>query len=124
MDSKLAKSFMDNGLNIPPHTVDALAGYFLYGYQPGGFLTAMLMKELTNAVFVADTANKVAFVDIYKWISWQAPRESWGSSENMQKWMNLTDNQRRTILVRCNMANSVFEIIASKEETNVDPKYF
>jgi len=126
MDSKLALAFKRHpNLNyMPPHTKDALAGYFFYGYQPGGFLTAMLTKDLTNAVFIADVANRGAFVDIFKWISWMAPPESWGSLEVMKKWIKLTDEQRRTILVRCELANSVFEIISSKEETNVDHEFF
>jgi len=123
MDKKLAESFRRNSLSIPPHTQEALAGYLIHGLPPGGFLTSMLLKELENAVFKADIANKPAFADIFKWVVWEAPIESWGTDEIMQKWMDLTDGQRREILVKNNLVNSVFEIISSKEETNVDPKY-
>jgi hypothetical protein len=35
-------SLFNNNRSIPEHTRESLMNYFVYGYQPGGFVTAVL----------------------------------------------------------------------------------
>jgi len=43
-----------NGGAIPEHMHDALENYLFRGWNPGGFLTAVLAGDLFNAVWKAD----------------------------------------------------------------------
>lgn len=117
IDKKLLHSFGDNGLQIPNHTAGAIARYLFFGASPGGFLTSMFVNDWYNAVFQADQVNKQHFCDIAKWVEWTAPNECKGSHEKMGQWIRMTDNERREILVRKNLAHTVFEVLKGGEKT-------
>lgn len=76
-------------LSIPTHTMEALDGYFLKGYPPGGFLTSVLTNNLMGAVNSADSANRHAIYEIVKWLTKETrlPPNSWGCTENVVDWL-------------------------------------
>ena len=75
------------GMEVPRHTREAIDGYLLNGWMPGGFLTAVICGDLFRAVDTADTANRQMLWAVARWISHNAPRESWGSAQIMRDWM-------------------------------------
>lgn len=72
---------------VPPHMWDAVTGYFLHRYQPGGFLTALLSNDLMAAIGKADDENCRA---IHRWCQFlynYAPSGSYGSPDAVRAWL-------------------------------------
>ncbi len=86
------------GMEIPVHTQEALENYFMHGFSPGGFLTAVLVGDLYRAVNTADTANRRMLWAISHWVMVSAPDGSWGSYELVEDWC-ADKNGRRTAYV-------------------------
>lgn len=84
-----------NGKVVPQHTREALERYFLYGLEPGGFLTAMLTNNLYGAVGSADHQNIQVIPDIIKWLLTKAPVGSYGSAEAMRSWIKDSNGYRK-----------------------------
>ena len=82
-----AQEYSFRGFTVPDYMVGALRDY-IENYVPvGGFLTAVLQNDLTEAVGRADdhnTANLPAYVSyLYN----NAPRDCWGSPERVTAWL-------------------------------------
>lgn len=75
------------GYGVPDHTQMALEGYVIDGYQPGGFLTAVLANDLFGAIGRADYMNKAALADICGWIYSRAPSDCWGNYEIVKEYL-------------------------------------
>ena len=71
---------------VPGHTQETLEHYLLRGWEPGGFVTAMLALDMERALCNCDIVNKQAFVHIGRWIIEHAPPGSWGSYEAVENW--------------------------------------
>ena len=81
-------------LEVPAHTQESLQNYLLYGYPPGGFVSAMLANDLFRAIAVADVANKQAMWAIGYWITTCGPAQARGSYERVEDWCNDTNGCR------------------------------
>lgn len=68
--------------------------YFLQGYEPGGFATAMLARDWERALYAADVHNRKVFWAIGMWIRERAPAGSWGSYDDVEIWCNDRDGRR------------------------------
>ena len=44
-------------LTVPPHTFGALYRYYKHGYEPGGFLTYIIINDAWSAAAIADEDN-------------------------------------------------------------------
>jgi len=76
------------GMQVPEHAQESLANYFLNGWEPGGFLSAMLAMDMQRALSSADTANRQVMWAIGRWITVNAPGGSWGNYEAIEMWCN------------------------------------
>ena len=76
------------GMQIPDHAQESLTNYFLNGWEPGGFLSAMLAMDMQRALSSADTANRQVIWAIGHWIMHNAPGGSWGNYEAIEMWRN------------------------------------
>ena len=76
------------GMQVPDHAQESLANYFLNGWEPGGFLSAMLAMDMQRALSSADTANRQVMWAIGRWITDNAPGGSWGNYEAIEMWCN------------------------------------
>lgn len=85
-------SFM--GMQVPQHTQEAITGYLINGWKPGGFLTAVLAGDLFRAVNVADTANRQMLWAISKVIMNNLPEGCWGSYDKVHEWSTDKDGIR------------------------------
>lgn len=77
-----------SGRVVPDHTRDSLENYLLNGWEPGGFLSAMLAMDMQRALLNADTANRQVMWVIGEWITRNAPDGSWGNYEAIEMWCN------------------------------------
>ena len=72
----------------------AVERYLVYGYEPGGFVTAMLARDFERALGNADTHNRKVFWGIAKWVAERMPAGSWGSYDEVEAWCRDTDGRR------------------------------
>lgn len=79
---------------IPPHTQEAIENYLIRGYEPGGFVTAVLCNDLFSATGKADHVNRANLWCIVTWIANNAPSASFGDYERMRNWLDDRDGCR------------------------------
>lgn len=71
---------------LPAHSIEALDHYFMKGWEPGGFLSALIVQDYETALNCADQANKSRFWYIAQWLNTFAPQNSVGSHQQMKDW--------------------------------------
>ena len=76
------------------HTNEALDHYLIKGWDPGGFLTQMIVEDYKSALQNADHANRQRFYYVAMWLSTFAPKGSTGSDKAMSNWTNDKDGIR------------------------------
>jgi len=83
-------------LVIPVHTTEALDNYFFRGYNPGKFVSSILINNLYGAVNSADIANRHAIWEIVKWLTTdpKVPQHGFGCVELFTDWLQDTNNVR------------------------------
>ena len=76
-----------------------LYGYFMHGYEPGSFFGAVLANDLFGAANHSHpTNNWTEIMNMAKWIQYTAPSRSIGSYENVDAWLELTEDERNEVL--------------------------
>lgn len=80
---------------LPVHMQSGTRDYIEHGYEPGGFLTAVICNDLFAAVGRADLVNQKAIVDWVKFFYNKAPAGCWGSRESMEAWMEARRDEDR-----------------------------
>ena len=73
--------------DVPPHTKEALANYFVHGWEPGSFLTSVLCNDLVGACSRADHVNRNSIHGIVMWLVNEAPYGSWGDRDAYTSWI-------------------------------------
>ena len=89
-----AKSAVDYSLIPNQSMVSGMKNYVERGIAPGGFMTALLSNDLTNAMSRADTTNQALLAERsvdedghelkpawIHWLWWNIPSPLWGSKE-------------------------------------------
>lgn len=72
---------------VPDYMWDAVEGYYLHGYRPGGFLTALLSNDLMGALGKADDANGARMREWCQFLYNYTPAGSYGSPEKFAAWL-------------------------------------
>lgn len=72
---------------LPQHMRPGARRYIEQGIPPGGFLIAVLKNDFRTAAMKADRINKNSFRAWADWLVYEAPREAWGSEENVRNWI-------------------------------------
>ena len=85
-------------MEVPVHTQEAITGYLIHGYKPGGFLTSMLAGDLFRAISSADAANRKMMWAIGRFITTNLPNGCWGSYELVHEWSTDKNNIRTEYL--------------------------
>ena len=85
---------------IPEHTRETLVNYLIKGWEPGGFVTAMLAMDMERAVYAADFVNGKNIQQIARWIIEYCPRSSWGDYETVNYWIEDRDKRRTRFVER------------------------
>lgn len=67
--------------------VPGLKRYFEQGYEPGGFLIAVLTNDLSGAIGQADYRNTQVLKEIMQWVWMEVPSPAWGSFEKVEAWI-------------------------------------
>lgn len=84
---------------LPDHTIEALDHYFMRGWEPGGFLSALIVRDFEKALKCADHVNRARFWWVATWLNTFAPAGSVGSYELMDNWCANKDRIRSDYIV-------------------------
>jgi hypothetical protein len=74
--------------DAPVHILDSINRYVEHKLEPGGFVTAVLSNDLTEAFKTADTDSEAGIRDILKYIRWEIPSLCWGSRAKVEAWLD------------------------------------
>lgn len=91
--------------DLPKDFAEAMINYLLYGFSPGSFFTAVLANDFMAAMRCSHPANSIqALKNLCGWIAERMPLTCRGSYDNVQGWLDLSDDRRRDILVNERLA--------------------
>jgi len=71
---------------INDDTLHQLERYEQQGEIPADFLRTVLSNNFTNAITFADSHNLQNLPAFAKYLYWEMPSNSWGSTEKIMKW--------------------------------------
>lgn len=82
---------------VPKDYADPMYNYFVHGFSPGSFFTAVLANNFMDAMSRSHPANTIkglrALVD---WLrSTMSHGITWGSYDIVKSWLNLSESERR-----------------------------
>ena len=102
---------------MPDEWKGELENYLIHGYHPGSFHTALFENNLMRATMVTHPSNKwIWIVTFMKWIWQHAPQESYGSKEQVEKWLKMSKEQHRDICEKAGILATAWELLKMKEE--------
>ena len=81
------KDFNFFGEQLPAHCIGGLENYFYHRIHPGDFLYAVLCNNLMEAASRADYINQHSLYIYAAFLYNEAPIGSYGSKENVEKWL-------------------------------------
>ena len=70
---------------IPDRFIESLRGYKELGWEPGGFLTAVLSNDLREAVARGDAEALAALAALVRYIHAELPMGIWGSKDRVRE---------------------------------------
>jgi hypothetical protein len=76
-----------SGYKMTEQSQESLYNYFVYGLEPGGFMTAVLSNDLYGASARADFENTKIMAQYAQWLVNRAPYGSYGSAEMVRGWL-------------------------------------
>ena len=74
----------------PAHIRDSLELYVEKGFDPGGFLSAVLENKLMESVARADKHNLPLLPEIVRFINWELPSGCYGNEAKVKSWRGLS----------------------------------
>ena len=72
-----------------------LYNYFVYGLEPGGFMTAVLSNDLYGASARADFVNTKLMAQYAQWLVNRAPYGSYGDQDTVRGWLRKNEYFKR-----------------------------
>jgi len=87
--------------DISYSVLQGLKGYVEHGHMPGGFLTAALSNNLTEAVGAADDENTERLQAIVSYMYNCLPSMAWGSRDKVVEWALMDKEERGRRLAAC-----------------------
>lgn len=86
---------------------ESLIYYLVYGFQPGSFWSAVLANDFKRAIQSSHPANTVpALKAATGWIWDSFPAVSRGSPEAVNRWLAMTEEERRSHLELCGLIHT------------------
>ena len=78
---------------------EPMFNYLVYGISPGSFFTYVLANDWANAILSSHPSNTIlSLKTLTKWMINCMPYEARGNPENVQRWLCMSNEERRAIL--------------------------
>lgn len=91
---------------------DPMFNYLVYGFSPGSFFTHVLCNDWIGAILSSHPANQIVpLKSLTRWMVNCMPREAFGDAGRVQKWLEMSGEERRRILEECDL------ILTPEQET-------
>lgn len=101
---------------VPIEIREALWNYFAFGFEPGSFIRAVLENDFSRAVTTAHSLLPVESLrQLAKWLGHYAPYKSFGNRERVNAWVELTNEQRRDIMIEHGLRPGVFDVLSGRQ---------
>ena len=84
----------DEYANMPENIKSTLDMYVEHGYEPGGFIMAVLSNDLMGAFAKADSECIANMHTIIKYVYNRTPNGCHGSTQNVYDWIALKRAER------------------------------
>lgn len=96
--NRFYKSFAE--WNVQKEFADPIFNYFVHGYGPGSFFTALLANDAVGALCRSHPANTVeALKALCNWLENSRLRHrAWGDYDTVDRWLRMDEGLRRAIL--------------------------
>ena len=112
--------------DVPQEYSQPVYDYLVNGFHPGGFYTAVLANDFMSAVIRSHPGNQIdTLKGLAGWISNTMPAAAWGSYDQVQTWLSMRDQDRRTVLEQAELiydTKTEMWLVLKNEET-VNPYY-
>ena len=86
--------------NVPKDFADPIYNYFVHGWEPGGFFTAVLANDFMGAISRSHPANTVEALKLL--VTWLENSRSkhliWGDYPTVERWMRADEGYKRAVL--------------------------
>ena len=113
---------------VPKDYADPMYNYFVHGFSPGSFFTALLANNFADAMSRSHPANSVQGLKAL--VGWLRATMSngiaWGSYDIVKSWLNLSETDRREKLELLRLVypekDEIVKIL--KDEPTVEPHLF
>jgi hypothetical protein len=80
---------------------DPMYNYLIFGFNPGGFFTAVLANDFAAAVQRSHPSNNIsALKRLVGWMNDCMPSDAYGSYTAVEEWYKMDDEDRRYCLER------------------------
>ncbi len=110
--------------DVPRDFADPMANYLVYGYEPGGFFTALLANDFLAAIQSSHPSNTVeALKCLVGWINDCMPPEAYSSYNRVSEWVRLPEDHRRVILEKYGLIYTEQEeiMLTLRDESTTEP---
>lgn len=116
-----------NQWEVPGDYADVMFNYFVQGFEPGSFFTAVLANDFANAMTHSHPGNSIpGLKNLMGWIrSTMTYQIAWGNYTTVEKWLEMSAEDRRAILVERNLVYTEQDEImkALTSERTVEPLF-
>ena len=100
------------GYSVPEEWQKELYNYIVLGYPPGSFHLAVYAGDLMGAATRSHPSNTwAAIIAMCRWLINVAPQQSWGSYENAENWVRLSNADRTKILEELRLLTPEKEVV-------------
>jgi len=81
---------------IPVHVQGVLDRYIKRHLAPGYTIRCLLEMDFEEAHLTGDPPTRLSLPAIVEWLNLEAPRESWGSKDAVDRWLSLRNIETPT----------------------------
>jgi len=78
---------------IPGYMQDGIISYYKHGWQPGGFLCALINNDLMETFAHADETNKHCILQYVLWFYNYAPSGTWGYATAVGDYIKMKEKE-------------------------------
>lgn len=114
-----------NTWEVPREYADIMFNYFVHGFEPGSFFTAMLANDFAGAMASSHPANSIqGLKNLVGWLrSTMTYGKTYGDYNTVKGWLAMSESERRAVLVEHRLVYSEQQeiMMALKNERTVEP---
>ena len=114
-----------NQWEVPREYAETMFDYFVNGFTPGGFFTAVLANDFAGAMASSHPANSIqGLKSLVGWLrSTMTYGKTYGDYNTVKNWLAMSESERRAVLVEHRLLYSEQEeiMLALKNERTVEP---